>query len=235
MSDTDPKDGEIISPKAVTRVAENAVQRIDNMPQDYPDGVVDSAVTAFVAGLRRRANSVLAANAHARADYFDAVGRVAKSYVGMNQALGEAGELDALLELDRKERAAARAEREKEITHGKTLAELRREQELIEAKRGVFNAKQGFENQKRVKKINLETWENRSKVEQLDLAALVARLRGETEPTKKQGSDVLSVLKAQFDRIDREINEAEADGKDMTGDRMVRSELDALIQRLRGR
>jgi hypothetical protein len=235
MSNTNPKEGEIIPPNAVTRVEESAVQRVDNMPDNNPEGVLDSAVTAFVAGLRRRANSALAANANARADYHDAVKRVAKTYIGMHQALDEAGELKVILELDRQERNAERNERAEEITHRKTISEQRRKQEQIEAQRGVFNAEQGLENQKRVKEINLETWENRKKVEQLDSAALLARLRGETDLKKKQGGDLLSVLQEQLAKIDKKIDEAGADGKDTTVDRMVRSEIDALILRLCGK
>jgi hypothetical protein len=228
MSDNDPKDGEIISPNAVTRVAKNAVRRVDKRLDNNPEGVVDSAVTAFVAGLRRRANSALAANAHARADYFDAMGRVAKSYIGMHQALDETEELDAILELDRKERTSQRAERDKEITHGETLAELRRKQELTEAQRGVFNAELGFENQQRLKQMNLETWEKRKEVDHLDAATLAARLRGEAEPKKKRRK-LLPELQAQADNLEKEILELLADGKETEADLMALAKLKALI------
>jgi hypothetical protein len=105
------------------------------MPTSNPNTVVGAAVTRLVAGLRRKANNALAADANARADYFDAVGRAAKSYIGMNQAIGEIGELDEILALDREERAAGRAERKQEIEHRKAVSELRRKQELTEAQR----------------------------------------------------------------------------------------------------
>jgi hypothetical protein len=231
MSDTDPKEGEIISPNAVTRVEENTVQRVDNMPDKHPEGVIDSAVTAFVAGLRRRANKALAANAHARADYYDAVGRAANSYIGMAQAVDEYDELDKILEIDRKERSSKRAEREKEITHSETLAELRRKQELTEAQRGAFNAELGYENQVRLKQLNLETWEKRKEVEHLDATTLAARLRGEPEP-KKKGRGLLSELQAQADNLEKEILESLADGKETEADLMALAELKAFIARL---
>jgi hypothetical protein len=231
MSGNDPKDGEIISPRVPMRTKEGPVQRVDNMPSSNPDGIVGSAVTRFVAGLRRKANNALAADAHARADYYDAVGRVAKSYIGMNQAINEVGELDEILALDRKERAAERGEREQEIEHRKAVADQRRKQELTEAQRGAFNAELGYENQQRLKQLNLETWEKRKEVEHLDAMALAARLRGETEP-KKQGRGLLSELQAQADLLEKEILELLADGKDTESDLMALAELKAFIARL---
>ena len=45
----------------------------------------------------------------------------------------------------------------------------------------------GFENQQRLKELNLETWEKRKEVEHLDATTLAARLRGEAE-TKERGT-----------------------------------------------
>jgi len=236
MSDN-PKDGEVIPP-SIPSLRSKAVpnrQSVDAMPTDNPSTIVGAAVTRFVAGLRRKANSALAADAHARADYFDAVGRAAKSYVGMNQAIGEVGELDEILALDREERAAGRAERKQDIEHRRAVAEQRRRQELTEAQRGVFNAEQGYENQQRLKQLNLEIWEKRRETEHLDAAAMADRLRGEAEPKKKKGgSGLLGELQAQADELERTILEAEADGEDTAGNRMVLAELTALIERLRG-
>jgi hypothetical protein len=233
MSDNDPNDGEIISPRVPMRAGGRTVQRVDNMPGNNPRGVVESAVTRFVAGLRRKANNALAADAHARADYFDAVGRVAKSYIGMNQAISEVEELDEILALDRKERAAEREGRAQEIEHRKAVAEHRRKQELTEAQRGAFNSEQGYENQQRLKQLNLEIWERRKEVEHLDAAGLAARLRGETEPQKKlPGGGLLSELQEQADLLEKEILESLADGKDPGADLMALAELKALIARL---
>jgi hypothetical protein len=236
MSNDDPKDGEIIPPGAPSLRPKGILssrRAVDNMPTSNPNTVVGAAVTRLVAGLRRKANSALAADAHARADYFDAVGRAAKSYIGMNQAIGEIEELDDILALDKKERAASRAERAQEIEHRKAVAEQRRKQELTEAQRGAFNAEQGYENQQRLKQLNLETWEKRKEAEQLDAATLAARLRGEAEPKKKKGgSGLLGELQAQADELEKTILEAEADGEDTAGNRMVLAELKALIERL---
>jgi len=236
MSSDDPRDGEIIPPSAPSVRSNKGLssrQSVDNMPTSNPNTVVGAAVTRFVAGLRRKANTALAADAHARADYFDAVGRAAKSYVGMNQAINEISELDDILALDRMEREAGRAERKQDIAHRKAVAAHRRRQELTEAERGAFNAEQGYENQQRLKQLNLETWEKRKEAEQLDAATLAARLRGEAEPKKKKGgSGVLGELQAQADELERTILEAEADGEDTAGNRMVLAELKALIERL---
>jgi hypothetical protein len=236
MSDDDPKEGEIIPPGAPSVRSNRGLassQSVDNMPTSNPNTVVGAAVTRLVAGLRRKANNALAADANARADYFDAVGRAAKSYIGMNQAIGEIGELDEILALDREERAAGRAERKQEIEHRKAVSELRRKQELTEAQRGAFNAEQGYENQLRLKQLNLEIWEKRREAEHLDAEALAARLRGDAEPKKKKGgSGVLGELQAQADELERTILEAEADGEDTAGNRMILAELKALIERL---
>jgi hypothetical protein len=206
------------------------------MPVGSPNGVVSSAVTSFVASLRRKANSSLAADAHARADYNDAVSRVAKSYIGMNQALDEARELEQILGLDRMERHASREERKADIKHRTQVAEQRREQELIEQKRGTFNAAQGYENQERLKKLNQEIWETRKKAEQLDAAAMANHLRGEAgQDSGKREGGLLSELQAQASKLEKEILEGEADGKETGGDRIALTELKTLIERLRGR
>jgi len=234
-----PKDGEIFPPSGVAQRTPGTVHTqstIDRMPAASPGDIVSSTVTSFVANLRRRANSSLAADAHARADYYDAVGRVAKSYIGMNQALGEVNELDQILSLDRAERKASREEREAEIGHRKKVAEQRRNQELIEAKRGTFNAAQGFENQKRLKELNLEIWEKRKEAEHLDASAIADHLRGEVgRDSKKEERELQSELQAQTEKLEKEILEMEADGKDTKGDRMVLAQMKALIELLRGR
>jgi hypothetical protein len=239
MSDEDTKDGEVIPPRVPSLRSKGDISKarsVDNMPTDNPSGIVGAAVTRFVAGLRRKANDSLAADADARANYFDAVGRAAKSYIGMNQAISEVDELDNILALDKTERAVERAERELELEHRKAVAERRRKQELTEAQRGAFNAEQGYENQQRLKQLNLETWEKRKEVEHLDAATLAARLRGEADPNaKKNGGGLLSELQAQADKLQKAILEAEADGKDTTGDQLVRTELNTLIERLRKR
>jgi hypothetical protein len=234
----DAKDGEIISPRLPATGPRSSVAMsgsVERMPASNPNGIVDSAVTQFVAGLRRKANAALAADAHARADYFDAVERAAKSYVGMNQAINEINELDDILALDRMERGASREERYAEIEHRKRLAEQRHRQELTEAERGAFNADQGYENQKRLKELNLEIWERRREAEQLDAAAIAARLRGDAEPQAKKRGGLVEELQAQADKLEKEILEANADGRDTGGDLMALAELKALIARLRGR
>jgi hypothetical protein len=237
MSDDDPIDGEIIPPGAPSVRSNRGLsnrQSVDNMPTGNPNTVVGAAVTRFVAGLRRKANNALAADAHARADYFDAVGRVAKSYVGMNQAIGEIGELDDILALDREERTEARAERRQDIAHRKAVAEQRRRQELTEAQRGAFNAERGYENQQRLKQLNLEIWEKRREAEQLDAAALTTRLRGDAEPAaKKRGGGLVEELQTQAEALEKDILEAMADGREMDADLMALAELKALIERLR--
>jgi hypothetical protein len=206
------------------------------MPTANPGGVMGSAVTGFVASLRRSANNSLAADARARADYYEAVGQVAKSYIGMNQALGEVNELDQILALDREERKSSRQEREAEIGHRAQVALLRRKQELAETRRGAFNAAQGYENQKRLKELNLEIWETRKEVEHLDAAAMVNHLRGEAQRgLKKEEGGLVSELQTQADKLEKKILEGEADGKDTGGDRMALRELKALVERLRGR
>jgi len=229
----DPKKQEILPPERSLRGEVAPARGVDRMPRSNPSGIVDSAVTRLVAGLRRRANDALAADAHARADYFDAVGRAAKSYKGMNQAISELAELDEILALDAKERGAERAERELEIEHRRAIAEQRRRQELTEAQRGAFNAEQGYENQQRLKDLNLEIWEKRKEVEHIDATTLAARLGGESKPDKKKrGGGLLGELQAQADLLEKEILESLADGKDTEADLMALAELKALIARL---
>lgn len=234
----DARDGEIISPRVPSLRPDGDVstRSVDAMPSGNPSTVVGAAVTRFFAGLRRKANDALAADATARANYFDAVGRAAKSFIGMNQAISEVKELDAILALDKKEREGERVERERELEHRKAVAEQRRKQELLEARRGAFNAEQGYRNQQRLKQLNLEIWEKRKEVEHLDATTLAARLRGEADSgAKKGGGGLLGELEAQADTLETAIVEAEADGQDATGNRVVLAELKAFIDRLRGR
>jgi hypothetical protein len=229
----DQKKQEILPPERRSKGEVAPTRAVERMPRSNPSGIVDSAVTRLVAGLRRKANDALAADAHARADYFDAVGRAAKSYKGMNQAISELAELDEILALDAKERDAERAERELEIEHRRAIAEQRRRQELTEAQRGAFNAEQGYENQQRLKQLNLEIWEKRREVEHIDATTLATRLRGEGEPDrKKRSGGLLGELQAQADLLEKEILESLADGKDTEADLMALAELKALIARL---
>jgi hypothetical protein len=234
MSD-DTKEGEILPAVRTNSSAVAAPLTSERMRRSNPSGVVDSAVTRFVAGLRQRANQALAADAHARADYFDAVGRVAKSFIGMNQALDEVRELEAILALDRIERSASREERKLDIDHRRKLAENQRKQELVEAERGAFTSEQGLENQKRLKELNLEIWQKRKEAEQLDAESIAAKLRGDGGPEKKKSRNLVEELQTQAEKLEKEILEAEADGKDSGGDRMALAELRAMIARLRGR
>ena len=239
MSNEDAKDGEVIPPGVPSLRSKGDVsttRSVDNMPRDNPTSVVGAAVTRFFAGLRRKANDSLAADANSRANYFDAVGRAAKSFIGMNQDVSVVDELDDIIANDKKERAEQRAEQGREREHRKAVAEQRRRQELIEAQRGAFNAEQGYDNQQRLKQLNLEIWEKRKEVEHLDAKTLAARLRGEADPnTKKGGGGLLSDLQTLSGDLRKAILEAEADGKDTTGDELVHKELDALIERLRKR
>jgi hypothetical protein len=212
-----------------------ATQGVERMPGRNPDGVVDAAVTRFVAGLRRKANEALAGDARARADYFDAVGGVAKSYIGMNRALREVNELEEILALDREERAFNREQERLDIDHRKRLAEQRRKQELTEAERGAFTSEQGLENQKRLKELNLDIWQKRKQVEALDAEAVAAKLRGAEEPEQRKKRTLVEKLGAEADELEKDILEAQADGKDPGGDLMALAELKALIARLRGK
>jgi hypothetical protein len=239
MSDEDTKNGEIIPPGVPARRSSGNVpttRLVDDMPTDNPTSVVGAAVTRFFAGLRRKANDSLAADANSRANYFDAVGRAAKSFIGMRQAASEVGELDDILALDKKERAGEREERASEVEHRKAVAERRRKQELTEAKRGAFNAEQGYKNQQRLKQLNLEIWKKRKEVEHLDAETIAARLRGEADPNaKKRGKGLLSELQTLAKNLQQTISEAEADGQDTDGNRIALKELEEFIERLRGR
>ncbi len=229
------KKGEILPPERMPGRGAIAARSVDRMPRSNPDGIVDAAVTRFVAGLRHKANDALARDARARADYFDAVGGVARSYIGMNRALSEVHELEEILALDREERRVNREEQRLDIEHRRKVAEQRRKQELTEAERGAFTAEQGLENQKRLKELNLEIWQKRKEVEALDAEAVAAKLRGAEEPQQKKKRSLVEKLQAEADDLEKEILEAQADGKDPGGDLMALAELKALIAQLRGK
>ena len=64
-----------------------------------------------------------------------------------------------------------------------------------------------------------------------DAESLAAKLRGELEG--KMSLSFVDELQAQIERLEKEILEAEAAGKDSGGDRVALSHLKALIERLR--
>ena len=75
MSITAERKGKLFPRSGARRGWRTARSACDSMPRNNPDGIVDTAVTRFVAGLRQKANDALARDAQARADYFDAVRR----------------------------------------------------------------------------------------------------------------------------------------------------------------
>lgn len=212
-----------------------APQGVERMPRRNPDGIIDAAVTRFVAGLRYRANEALARDARARADYFAAVGEAAGAYINMHRALSTVNELEEILALDREERAFNREQERLDTEHRRKLADWRRKQELTDAERGAFTSKQGLENQKRLKKLNLDIWRKRKEVEALDAEAVAAKLRGADEPGQKKKRTLVEKLQAEADELEKDILEARADGEDPGGDQMALAELKALIAQLRGK
>jgi hypothetical protein len=81
----------------------------------------------------------------------------------------------------------------------------------------------------------LEIWQKRKEAEQLDAESIAAKLRGDGGPEKKKSRNLVEELQTQAEKLEKEILEAEADGKDSGGDRMALAELRAMIARLRGR
>jgi len=65
-----------------------------------------------------------------------------------------------------------------------------------------------------------------------DAESLAVKLRGEAE--EKMSLSFVQELQAQVERLEKEILEAEAAGKDSGGDRVALSHLKALIEHFRG-
>jgi hypothetical protein len=171
-----------------------------------PDGLVSSWLTAFGARVQAEAFKEIAANVRAQKDVIDAERDRRKSALKLLRTTHKLEEAPDILALDRAERKAERTVKYAEFTakyeqieddreeraHQRELAKRRRQRELeeadrdiIEARRQTFTSKQGFENQERLKELNLEMWQKRKASDQMDAEKVWTLLNRELEGMKK--------------------------------------------------
>ncbi len=256
-------DPEIIPPSkgslpATREDRQSAPVRYESPPR--VNGAVGSMITGFLARTQARAYRDIADNIRAQTEVLDAEAGRRDSQIKLLRKTGELQDVDEILALDRAERKAERTAKYGEIVakyekidydrderaHQAELTKLRRERELkaareanVDADRGVFNAEQGLENQKRLKQINLEIWEKRTQA--LDLKAEHIRnlLREELEGNKSEpsGGGLLDQLEALHTTLGNHVTELAADGLSDAAEhfRGLIGELDKILQAMRGK
>jgi hypothetical protein len=253
-------DPEIIPPARggvpATRQEAASVPASRSSPIAEPTGVVSSLLTGFQARMQGRAYLDIANNIRAQTEALDAETARRESALKLRRTIHKLEELDDILAEDRAERADAREttydkiERQRaERAHQRKLDELRRQRELeeasgqlIEAKRGTFNATQGLENQQRIKQLNLEMWEKSAATEHMNAEKVWLLLRREVErmaaPQQKPVEGSLEHLAEMRASLEQRAQEAAAQGDASKAERYehLAAELDALVlAAMRGR
>ena len=223
MSDDD---SEIIPPSKAgslaVRPGSNVSMRGDSaVPPSL--GVVGAVVSGFVAKLEARTYDRIAERLRAQANALNALREREEAGHRLRRKIHELDELPEILEDDRAARRAERlanqeqrAEVQREREHRFKLAELRHQRELVEAERAVFNARQGIENQQRLKELNGEIWQTRKRAEALDAEKVLAILSQADRPRERESPDALDALKALRANVQRQRMEVIADAGDPT-------------------
>jgi hypothetical protein len=117
--------------------------------------------------------------------------------------------------------------------HKRTLAELRRKKEKIEAQRELVSAKHGLESERALKSVRFTLGRRRleSKIAEVDVGVAVARNAagqdGSDQADNESGE--VGILHQLIERKQKEIEEAEADGKDTTVHRLQLGKLKELL------
>jgi hypothetical protein len=226
----------------------------DGLP--LPTGVIAYALSGFQAQWQARAYRDIAANIRAQKDVLDAETARRESTITLLRKTGELRDIKDTLALDKAQRAAERAahyagltaryeqieDDQDERAHQRELTALRRQREIeeanaqiVEAKRGTFNAKQGLENQKHLKQLNMEIWQKRAAAEQMDAEKIWLLLRKENDgiktPQKKAADGSLEHLVEIRASLEDRAQEAAASGDASKAERYAHlaSELDALV------
>jgi hypothetical protein len=221
MSDDDP---EIIPPSKhgsiAVRPGSNVSMRVEgSVPPSL--GAVGSVVSGFVAKLEARTYGEIAKRLRAQGDALDAFSEREDAGLRLRRKLAELDELPEILaedgagrQADRQANQEARDEAARERKRKAELAELRHQREVAEAERAIFNAKQGLENQQRLKELNSEIWQTRKRAEALDAEKVLKILRGADRPN--ESSDALDALKRVIANVEGGRAEIAADGGDPT-------------------
>jgi hypothetical protein len=164
-----------------------------------PGGVIGSRLTRFQADQQAKAFKSLAERTRAKADFVQAQGELADTYIDSTRRIARLEDLPDILALDRERRSHERQEERAEIAHREqlrpmqradelaetahqqALAKKRRERELLDGERATFNADLGLEKQRRLKDLDLKIWETRKNASGLDAEAEARKLREELE------------------------------------------------------
>jgi hypothetical protein len=197
MSDDNPPKQH---PVPVKRAQSTPVPAAPDTSTQLSTSPLASAMTGFQARLQTRALTEVAANIRARTEVQDAETARRESALKLVRTVHKLGETPEILALDRAEREAERAAKYAELSGGyeqlnenrderSHQAELRRlareaeieqaKKQIVEARRETFTAKQGYDNQKQLKKLNLRIWRRRRQGVDLNLEAETEQLRQE--------------------------------------------------------
>jgi hypothetical protein len=201
-------------------------------------GVLLSAVTGWQARAQARAIAEITERTRNETALLKAQTELANAYETTALKVNRLRKLPQILELDdakfRAEQEAGyeavaegRAEREQQLV----LTDQRRFREIaeaeavvIEARRRKFTIAQGYENQQRLKKQNLDTWKMRAAALRLDAEAKAAKVQRQVRPSGGDAGDTENEIRQTAERA---LTEALADGDDAQAVRWRRI-LDAL-------
>jgi hypothetical protein len=187
-------------PVPVKRAQSAPVPAAPDTPAQISTSPLASVMTGFQARLQTRALTEVAENIRARTEVQDAETARRESALKLVRTVHKLGETPEILALDRAEREAERAAKYAELSgtyeqlnenrderaHQAELRRLAREAEIeqakkqiVEAQRETFTAKQGYDNQKQLKRLNLRIWRRRREGVNLNLEAETEQLRQE--------------------------------------------------------
>jgi hypothetical protein len=117
--------------------------------------------------------------------------------------------------------------------HKQKLAALRRQKEDLVAQREVVSAEQGLEAEKTFKGVKFELGQRRyeSKIAEVEVGVAVAKNASgqDAKPSAGNESSEVGMIFGLIERKQREIEEAEADGRDSTDKRLQFAKLKELL------
>lgn len=119
----------------------------------------------------------------------------------------------------------------REQAHQRELAARRRQLELIDADRFVFNAEQGFSKQREERALNEERWLSEARTRTIESKVRLEEWEASLSEPAEISAPKSSWAEQQLGTLYAALNEAIADGKDPSA---IRDAIDAL-ERLKGR
>lgn len=188
----DREDDEVIPPEPKSQGSGRAVvKRPDTAPATAPlkdpGGVINTALTGWQADRRAKSFRKLAGETRAKADYVNARGELAESYISAGRAVNKLNELPEILE------------------HDKAVREAKRKEELAQAQRAAEYADIGRQATVEMRQAAIDLVKARKEGKIVELVGILPA----EEPAKpaEMGDAILSQLQ-------RELSEALSLGND---------------------